>query len=98
MRASEKKGALSRKTCLHNLERYAFNGGMTEAVLNLVKEKLGGNAGVAAKLGAITPQAVSQWKMVPVRRVLELERLTQISRHELRPDIFGPSPKAERVA
>jgi len=65
-----------------------------EAALDLVKAKLGGNAGVASKLGAITPQAVSQWKLVPVRRVLELERLSGVSRHDLRPDIFGPAPKA----
>ncbi|PZP64983.1 MAG: hypothetical protein DI604_25710, partial [Delftia acidovorans] len=32
---------------------------------------------------------VSQWKKVPAERVLEVERVTGISRHELRPDVFG---------
>lgn len=43
---------------------------------------------LAVALG-ITPGAVSQWSSVPPERVLEIERLTGISRHQLRPDIFG---------
>lgn len=46
-------------------------------------------------LGNITPQAISQWKKVPADRVLDVERVTGISRHELRPDIFGPPPSQE---
>lgn len=30
-------------------------------------------------------------KRVPGERVLDVERLTGISRHELRPDIYGPA-------
>jgi DNA-binding transcriptional regulator YdaS (Cro superfamily) len=67
---------------------------MADDALEQVKKKLGGNAGIAAKLGGITPQAVSQWDRVPPARVLTIEELTGISRHELRPDIFGPSPEA----
>jgi DNA-binding transcriptional regulator YdaS (Cro superfamily) len=37
----------------------------------------------------ITPQAISQWDKVPAKRVLEVERITGISRHKLRPDVFG---------
>ena len=40
----------------------------------------------------ISPGAVSQWDRVPAERVLEIERLTGISRHDLRPDVFGPPP------
>ena len=38
----------------------------------------------------ISIQAVSQWKRVPPLRVLEVERITGIPRHELRPDIYPP--------
>ena len=40
---------------------------------------------------SISSQAISQWKRVPVRRVIEIEGLTGISRHELRPDIYPVS-------
>lgn len=40
----------------------------------------------------ITPGAVSQWDRVPAERVLDIERLTGISRHDLRPDLYGPHP------
>lgn len=63
-----------------------------EHALKTAKDKLGGNAGLARALGDLTSQAVSQWKRVPGDRVLEVERLTGISRHDLRPDIFGESP------
>lgn len=81
-------------------ERYAFNVVMmtdTE-ILEAVKKKLGGNAGVADKLGTLTPQAVSQWKRIPPSRVLDVERLTGISRHDLRSDIFGPAAPQEASA
>lgn len=32
------------------------------------------------------------------KKVLEIEALTGISRHELRPDIFGPAPLPEAAA
>lgn len=46
---------------------------------------------LAPALG-LTPQAVSLWKRVPAERVLDVERITGISRHDLRGDVFGPSP------
>lgn len=42
---------------------------------------------LANELG-ISAQAISQWRRVPVERVLEVERITGVSRHELRPDIY----------
>jgi DNA-binding transcriptional regulator YdaS (Cro superfamily) len=38
---------------------------------------------------------VMRWQRdgVPVGRVLEVERITGISRHELRPDAFGAAPQ-----
>jgi len=50
---------------------------------------LGSSSELARKLG-VSPSAVLQWKAVPPKRVLEVERLTGISRHDLRPDIYGP--------
>lgn len=43
---------------------------------------------LAAKL-EITPQAISQWTQIPLGRVFDVERVTGIPRHELRPDFFG---------
>lgn len=51
-------------------------------------EKAGGAAALARELG-VTVQAVCKWTEIPPRRVLEVERLTGISRHKLRPDVFG---------
>lgn len=51
---------------------------------------------LAAQIG-VTPQALSQWRQVPPLRVLEIERLTGVSRHELRPDLY-PVPDQETAA
>lgn len=42
---------------------------------------------LAKALKGITPQAISQWKQVPAERVVEVETVTGIPRHELRPDL-----------
>jgi DNA-binding transcriptional regulator YdaS (Cro superfamily) len=44
-----------------------------------------------AKLCKVTYQAVQKWQSSgrpPAERVLEVERLTGVSRHDLRPDIY----------
>jgi DNA-binding transcriptional regulator YdaS (Cro superfamily) len=38
--------------------------------------------------------AVSTWRRVPAERVLDVERITGISRTELRPDIYPKELKA----
>ena len=47
-----------------------------------------GSAQRLAEALRVTPQAVSQWRRVPLLRCAEVERLTGIPRHELRPDFF----------
>lgn len=44
-----------------------------------------------AKAVQISPQAVWQWvkkRRVPADRVIEVERVSGVSRHKLRPDIY----------
>lgn len=41
----------------------------------------------------LSPQAVHKWSaQVPADRVLLVEQVTGVSRHVLRPDVFGPAP------
>jgi len=57
-------------------------------------------AAVARHLG-VTPQAVHQWikgtRPVPPRLALQIESDTGVSRHELRPDVFGDSSRKKGV-
>ena len=50
----------------------------------------GGLTKLAEPLG-ISKQAVSQWDEVPPLRVLAVERISGVSRHDLRPDLY-PAP------
>ena len=52
--------------------------------------KAAGGAVAVAKAFRISPEAVYLWNEVPVLRVLVLERLSGIPRHEIRPDIYPP--------
>ena len=54
-------------------------------------DSVGGLNKLAEGLG-IKHQAFYSWKKVPAERVLDFERLTGISRHVQRPDVFGPEP------
>lgn len=59
----------------------------------------GGQAALAAKIG-VTQSLVSYWLVgakrgVPAEHAGAIERITGISRHALRPDVFGPAPKQE---
>lgn len=46
-----------------------------------------------ARLVAVDKSTVTRWarKTVPAERVVEVERVTGISRKELRPDLYGPA-------
>ena len=42
---------------------------------------------LAEALG-ISPGAITQWDRIPAERVIDIERITGIPRHELRPDLY----------
>lgn len=58
--------------------------------------KLGGGPGAVGAAFNITREAVQQWKRCPAERVLQLERLIggQISKEQLRPDLYPPEDEA----
>lgn len=62
---------------------------MKDAPLALAIEKAGGVAALAKALN-VSSQNISQWRRCPPGRCLDVEALTGVSRHELRPDIYGP--------
>ena len=57
-------------------------------------EAAGGVKPLSVALG-ITAEAIYVWKQVPVMRVLDVERVTGVSRHDLRPDVY---PRDEAAA
>lgn len=61
----------------------------------------GGQKALADRL-EISPQAVNQWvkglRPVPPRHALAIEAATGVSRHDLRPDVFGPARPNEQAA
>lgn len=68
------------------------------SALEEAKRAVKGNTGLSRALAdKITPQAVAQWKQVPAERVLDVERVTGVPRHRLRPDLY-PAPEPERAA
>jgi DNA-binding transcriptional regulator YdaS (Cro superfamily) len=67
-----------------------MNNGRKKALKRAI-EAAGGLAALASPLG-ITMQAVSQWEEVPPLRVLAVERISGVSRHELRPDLYPREP------
>jgi DNA-binding transcriptional regulator YdaS (Cro superfamily) len=50
-------------------------------------QAVGGITKLSTQLG-LSRVAASAWKRVPAERVLEVERLTGVSRHKLRPDLY----------
>lgn len=58
-----------------------------------VIEAAGGITKLAGALG-IRHTAIYSWNRVPAERVLKVEEVTGISRHALRPDVYGEQPEA----
>jgi hypothetical protein len=90
---------LSTKVCLVRKEKLCFKTGMPasphiDPALLRALQNAGGATAIARALG-ITPQAVGQWRKVPAERVIELERVSGVPRHDLRPDLY---PREEVTA
>ena len=61
-----------------------------DALIAHLDAERGRRTALAAALG-IRASAISQWDRVPAERVLDVERVTGIPRHDLRPDLY-PAP------
>ena len=66
---------------------------MSEAALKQAIKNAGGATKLGQELG-ISHAAISQWDQVPPLRVLEVERITGVPRHELRPDLYPPAAES----
>jgi DNA-binding transcriptional regulator YdaS (Cro superfamily) len=55
--------------------------------VKLAAEKVGGIVKLSLALG-LSRGAASQWRRIPAERVVEVERITGISREILRPDLY----------
>jgi DNA-binding transcriptional regulator YdaS (Cro superfamily) len=66
-------------------------------IVDRVIAKLGGLTKATAALELNNPSIIANWRTrgrVPAGRVLDVERVTGISRHKLRPDVFGNAENA----
>jgi DNA-binding transcriptional regulator YdaS (Cro superfamily) len=57
------------------------------AIVQQAADKVGSMSELARRLGISHP-ALFRWKKVPAERVLKLEQISGISRHDIRPDIY----------
>lgn len=54
-----------------------------------------------AKAVGVRHQSVHSWVrrgLVPAKRAIAVEEATGVSRHILRPDVFGPAPDQDQAA
>lgn len=67
-------------------------------ILKRWREAAGKSVTEAAEAAGVTPAMWSRWENnrrdVPVERAIAFEEVIGISKHDLRPDIFGPKPGA----
>ncbi len=63
-------------------------------ILKSAAQRLGGVNQLADGLG-VTRQALYQWSRVPAERVIEIERLSGVARHDLRPDLYPLDQKTD---
>lgn len=78
---------------MHPACKYVFHSVMQpDPIAEAVKKA--GSVSALAKLIGVKPQAISQWREIPARRVPDISRLTGIPRHELRPDLWEAPAEA----
>lgn len=72
---------------------------MEDPGFELARNAAGGRNADIARLLGITESAVSQWRLVPPSRAIEIEEKTggKVTRYEIRPDYFGVAPVAPLV-
>jgi len=58
---------------------------------DIAVERAGGVTKLAEAIN-VTRSAVSQWQRIPAERVLEVERVSGVSRTILRPDLYPAEP------
>lgn len=63
----------------------------------LIRKQRGLMAKIASELG-ITRAAVAMWKEIPADRVPDVERITGIPRHELRPSLWQKPARRQQAA
>jgi len=71
---------------------------MNKIIENVILK--GGGCSALGRAIGITHAGIHRWRImgrIPAARVLSVERLTGISRHDLRPDVFGPPPTPSNV-
>ena len=68
---------------------------MSDAGIDKAVEAIGSKSNLAKAL-KVSRGAISLWKKIPPLRVLRVELLTGVPRHELRPDLYPPPQKIGR--
>ena len=69
----------------------------TQAPIDRAIRAVGTQQRLAEILG-IKSASISEWKArcaVPANRCIAIEAATGVSRHDLRPDVFGPAPEID---
>lgn len=66
-----------------------------DAGLQKAIDAIGSQAELARRL-RIKAQSVTKWPRVPAERVLQVEAITGVSKHDLRPDLY-PRPGVKPV-
>ncbi len=63
-------------------------------------DELAGSRAELARMAGVSKQAAYKWKAIPAEhcRAIEEQLDGQITRYELREDVFGPGPEAEAAA
>ncbi len=64
-------------------------------IVEQAAEKAGGIVELSRQLG-IKHNSMYCWNRVPAEHVLKIENITGVSRHEIRPDVFGDAPRKKR--
>ena len=67
----------------------AYHSPMLHPILKRATDLVGGPTKLARLIGIQQPSLYS-WRLIPANRVIAIERVTGIPRHELRPDIYPP--------